>query len=381
MSNGVTAEATEPQRRKFLRNATLGAVGATLATALPASRASAEELDCRVPAALLADRQAFEIFCRNFFNAFDTLQVDATLAFYADNGVQEDQTLGDLSGVVGGVPQPVCGLAPKSSIAIAFNKLFEKFRASPGPGNVSKFIHATGSMKFGGGVDFRSMPGTFRTSGYDLLGYLDIRDGKVFRRTDVWDTAEVSAADIDAIHTGNVPKLSCLAGPEPGDIANASLGMLNFTRALHEALSSGEVGRVLQFFDDSATLIHPLLRTDASATLDADSGSYGPFNRGIQIQGRSAIARFFKAVLPLLPDGRSSSLVHVVGAETGGAFEWRGGGIYAQQGIARNGIGGATAVDLFAGRITRMSVKFDTLQMGAEQRAAVKHALAGECLV
>ena len=95
------------------------------------------------------------------------------------------------------------------------------------------------------------------------------------------------------------------------------------------------------------------------------------FNRGTQLRGKAAIERFLTAALPLLPDGASSTIVNVVGGRTGGGIEWKAGGRYARQGLARDGIRGVTALDLFDGRVQRMSVKFDTMQMTDEQRAAI----------
>lgn len=57
---------------------------------------------------------------------------------------------------------------------------------------------------------------------------------------------------------------------------------------------------------------------------------------------------------------------------------WRcrlGPSIPASSGIDRTGLMGWTAPDLFGGRIQRMSVKFDTLQMGAEHCNSTKAAL------
>lgn len=365
---------TQFNRRKFLRNTTLGAVGATLLNVLPSSQAVAmasESYPDRTAALRhQAEREEFENFSRSFFEAYDSLNLDAFVDYFSDNASQQDATFGDLS-VFSGVSSDQCSIHPKSELRRVFTFLFERFRINGG--GVSKFIHATGNLKFGGAVDVKAMPNTFLRGGFDLISYLDIRDGKVIRRNDHWDAAQATPEDIAFIHPGGVPRQSCLAGLLPGDTGNAAPEMWHFTRALHAALSSGQVERVMRFFDEDALLVHPLLYRG--------SGGYGPFNRGIQIRGRKAIARFFRAVLPLLPDGKDSSLIHLVGGATGGGYEWKSGGIYSQQGIARNGIAGATAIDLYNDRIQRMSVKFDTLQMSPEQRDAARRTLATERLV
>jgi hypothetical protein len=87
----------------------------------------------------------------------------------------------------------------------------------------------------------------------------------------------------------------------------------------------------------------------------------------------------FDAGLPLFPDAKGSTVLHVVGGKPGGGYEWKSGGIYAKQGLTRSGIRGATSITLWGDRITRMSVKFDTIQMTKDQREALKKRLVGAC--
>src|SRR5205085_1834920 len=114
---------------------------------------------------------------------------------------------------------------------------------------------------------------------------------------------------------------------------------------------------------DDALFIHP--------SLHRGPAGYELFNRGTQLRGKAAIERFLKRGLPLLPDAAGSTLVNVVGGRTGGGIEWKAGGRYARQGLARDGIRGVTALDVVEGRVQRMSVKFDTMQMTEDQRAAI----------
>jgi len=359
-------------RRAFFKDVAAGAaVGTLLPSVLTSASAATEEggSDFMVLAQQEAEREAFELYTRRFFQAYDSFDLDTFISFFADNAFQQDASLGDLSEFGG--PSGGCSIHPKVPLQQVFEALFAQFKATAG--SISKFIHASGSARYGGGIDVKAMPKTFFTGGFDLISYLDIRNGKIFRRDDHWDTAQVTPQDIALIHPNGVPRFSCEALPEPGDIANASPDFYQFVRGLNRAQSSGRVDDLVRLFADDALLIHPLLsKTD---------GAYGPFNTGIQIRGRRAVARFFKATLEALPDGLGSSLIHVVGGSVGGAFEWRSGGITAHQGIARNGLLGVTAIDLYGGLIKRISVKFDTLQMTAQQRAAIRSSLAHERLV
>jgi hypothetical protein len=366
-------------RRTFFKAAAAGAaVGATLTSALTSAAASAggltsrQERDCDdLLLRQQAESEAIGDLSRACFVAMDQLDLDGWFSFFSDDVFGQDGILGDMTDLFGlPGPLPNCSLHPISLYRAFSQRMFAKVGI---PGRFMKYVHATGSVQFGGAVDLHVMPNTFFQNGVDIVSYLTIRGGKIVRRNDYYDTAELFPQDIAFIHKNGVPRFSCLAGPSPGDVANASPDYLSYVRAFHHALSEGDVTRVMQFFDDDALLVHPLLFRG--------SGMYGPYNRGIQVRGVKAIARFFQKVLSVLPDGRNSSLVHVAGGLAGGGYEWLGGGIYAQEGIARTGINGVTSLELHMRKIARISVKFDTIQMSAEQRDTVRGALAGECLV
>lgn len=367
----------EVSRRKFLRNATLGTVGAALLNTLPSNDATAtswrSDFDCNkldVSRRHQIEREEVEEFFRTWYTAADNLDLGTFMASFSPNILNQDAIIGDISFNGFSVNGPNCGIEGETNVRAAFGQLFQFVRT---PGRLFKFNYATGSLKYGATVGFVDLPGTFYYSGVDLIGYHVIRDGKIVRRNDYYDTAQMTAADIARIHPNGMPRLSCVASTLPGDTSHASREMYEFTLAFHNALSSGDTDRVIRFFTDEAVLIHPLLHQG--------SGGYGLFNRGIQIRGRKALALFFKAVLPVLPDGAQSTITHIIGGSTGGGYEWHSAGIYAQQGIGRNGILGVTSISLFENRIDRMSVKFDTVQMTSQQRAVVRRALTGECLV
>jgi len=361
-------------RRVFFGRAAAGAAaGTTLAGVLSSGTAAATSLRKGGDIAVVrqqAEREAFEVLTRSFFEAYDSFDLDRFMSFFHEDAYQQDVALGDLS-AFGGPSDGSCSVHPKGPLRQLFAPLFQLFPTTAG--GITKFIHATGSVRYGGAVDLKILGNTFFTSGFDGMSYVDIRDGKIFRRNDHWDTAQVSPQDIAIIHPGGQPRLSCEALPQPGDIANASPDFYQFVRSFSGALASWSLDHVFQFLSDDVHLIHPLL--------SRVSGAYGPFNRGIQIRGRKAVARFFRAAGRALPDGEGSSLIHVAGGSSGGGFEWRSGGVTAQQGIARNGIHGVTAIDIHDGRIERLSVKFDTLQMTPQQRDSIRRALADEGLV
>ncbi len=370
-------EATRRNRRKFLSGAALGGVGAaallpSLATSDAVASSSWGEEDINRLRRIQAEREEAEAWARTFFLAMDDLDADLWISHFDPQNRQQDVILGDFSDLfpVALPPFVNCAMTPISSLDIFVRAIMARVGR---PGRFMKFIHAAGSAKYGVAVDLHAMAGSFFSVGVDLISFLTLRNGKIVRRADYYDCAELTPADIAFIHPNGQPRLNCAGFPLPGEVANAAPEMLSFTRALHRALSSGDATRVAQFFDEDALLIHPLLYRG--------TGGYGPWNRGIQVRGRKAIARFFRTVLPILPDGPDSSLVFVAGGASGGAYEWLSGGIYSQVGLARNGIQGCTSIDLHGDRIQRMSVKFDTIQMTPEQRTAVRRALARENLV
>ena len=71
--------------------------------------------------------------------------------------------------------------------------------------------------------------------------------------------------------------------------------------------------------------------------------NYGNFDQTIQIRGRRLIGRLLRATVDMLPDCRSSKLIHIVGGPAGGGFEWKAGGSsYGKTGIDRTGLVGCT---------------------------------------
>jgi hypothetical protein len=145
--------------------------------------------------------------------------------------------------------------------------------------------------------------------------------------------------------------------------------MAGFARRFHDALSAGRQRQLMKFFTEDALFIHPLLHRGPAA-------GYELFNRGTQLRSKARIEQFLSRAWTLLPDAANSTIVNIVGGRTGGGIEWKAGGSYARQGLTRDGIRGVTAFDLFNGRVQRMSVKFDTMQMTDRQRAAIERVAA-----
>jgi len=250
-------------------------------------------------------------------------------------------------------------------------------------------------MRYGAIAEYVDLKNTFYgTNGITIQTVFDLDGGLIARDTDYWDSRELAESDIvgpadttnvalplGAVHPGGVP----LSGPPPVPPGNVQLTtgvtgrpsasdeMIEFAKEFHDALSHGSVHEIADFFTEDALYVNPLIHQGPV--------NYGNFDQGIQIRGLNLIVALLKATVDALPDCRRSSLVHIVGGPAGGGFEWRAGGIYTKTGIDRTGLVGCTALDLFNGRIYRMSVKFDTFQMSTTQYEDIRTALAGAGVV
>jgi len=301
-------------------------------------------------------REAVEAFGRAYYDAKDRLDARAFAAYFADPHDYLDPING------------FCALAePPRAVEDRYgNGMFKRIGV---PGRLCRFLHATGDLRYGIVAECANLPGGVFADGCDLMGLMEFTHGRIVRISDYWDSRQLGAGTA-AMHPNGEPRRSdgCAVTAAAGG-THASPEMLDFARRFHDALAQGGAPAVMKFFTEDALLIHPLL--------NRGPGGYELFNRGTQLLGKAAIERFLSAAQALLPDAANSTVVTVVGGRTGGGVEWKAGGRYARQGLRRDGIRGATAFDLFDGRIARMSVKFDTMQMTEDQRAAITARAGG----
>jgi ketosteroid isomerase-like protein len=329
-------------RRSFLRAGVAAAAGLAASSADRLAFAAQTDQD---------QREEVEAFVRGFYDAKDRLDARTFASHFSDPHDYLDPVSG------------YCAVL-ESSQAVADRYGTGMFKRIAVPGRLCRFLHATGDMRYGVVAECANLPGGVFADGCDLMAVMELKDGRISRNVDYWDSRQLGAGAA-AVHPNGAPRQSgvCEPGVIPGDGPHASREMLDFARRLHDALAGGRAERVTKFFADDALLIHPSLRRGPAG--------YELFNRGTQLRGKAAIGRFLTNAQSLLPDAANSTIVNVVGGRTGGGIEWKAGGIYARQGLTRDGIRGATALDLFDGRVQRMSVKFDTMQMTEGQRAAI----------
>lgn len=363
-------------RRTLGQSITAMAAGAALS-----SRAAKAEYGQEIGRSLIADeiqREQIWAFFRSFYGTKDLCDSVAFNAHFAQSAADlyQDATL---NFILNGYTQ----------IADSFTYFLATALAKIGPGRFSKVFHATGDLRYGAVAEYVDLQNTFySTNGITIQTVFDFDNGLVARDTDYWDTRELGSSDIvgpavmagvalplGTIHAGGVPLSSTTPAP-PGLVSlatgvtgrpSASPEMVHLASSLHQALTLGSARDVLEFFTEDAIYVNPLIHQGPVL--------YGNFDQTIQIKGRELIGRLFQAGLQRLPDCRGSKLVHVVGGSSGGGFEWKAGGPFNHTGINRDGLVGCTALDVTNGRISRMSVKFDTFQLPPQDYDYIRAAL------
>jgi hypothetical protein len=138
--------------------------------------------------------------------------------------------------------------------------------------------------------------------------------------------------------------IGCCFGPYPTDfhdgVVNASATIKKVAQALQNAFSVGDAAKAAQLFTPDAVFEDMALHT--------------------RVEGQLQIQRYLTRGLGLLPygtGGTSASLVHVVGSDQGGGYEWHAamGALPLQRGI--------TALELDDnGKITRFTTIYDSFQ-------------------
>lgn len=166
-----------------------------------------------------------------------------------------------------------------------------------------------------------------------ILAAIDMKDGKVVRWVDYWDGRHFGAA--------LAAKMRTPADQFPSDFKeasapdNASAKIRDVASKLHAAMAGQDAKRAAELFSNDAVYEDLTLRT--------------------QVLGKLAIERYLARGLATLPAGAGSSILHVVGGDMGGGYEWQAAPAYRT--TVRRGI---TAIALDQdGNITRLTTVWD----------------------
>jgi hypothetical protein len=133
-----------------------------------------------------------------------------------------------------------------------------------------------------------------------ILAAVDFKDGKVVRWIDYWDGRSFGAETAGKMRT---PPDKFPTNFDY-DVASegASAKIKDVSQKLTSAFTSGDAAGAAALFTNDAIYLDRALR--------------------VRILGKQAIGKYLSRVLAATPYGKGSQLVHVVGSDQGGGFEW-----------------------------------------------------------
>ena len=163
-----------------------------------------------------------------------------------------------------------------------------------------------------------------------ILAAIDFKDGKVVRWIDYWDGRSFGAEA--------AAKMRTPAEKFPTnfdyDVASegASAKIKDVSQKLAAAFAAGDAAAADALFSYDAVYLDRALR--------------------VRVLGKEAIGKYLGRVLATVPYGKGSKLMHVVGSDQGGGFEWTNDASAVKRGIV--------AIDLnSAGQIERLDTTWD----------------------
>jgi hypothetical protein len=163
-----------------------------------------------------------------------------------------------------------------------------------------------------------------------ILAAVDFKDGKVVRWIDYWDGRSFGAEAAAKMRTPP-DKFPTNFDYDVGS-DGASAKIKDVAQKLSTAFAAGDVAAADALFSPDAVYLDRALR--------------------VRILGKEAIGKYLGRVLATVPYGKGSKLMHVVGSDQGGAFEWTN-----ATGAVKRGI---VAIELNnAGQIERLDTTWD----------------------
>lgn len=249
-------------------------------------------------------------FLLSYFTAKSRQQVDATMShFHRDMLTYSDTTLGW-----------------DTSTFVAQREIFATYMPKWGKGR-SYPTRIIGGPK-SAIVEFTDTPELFGGE-LRIVGAVDLKDGKILRWADYWDSTTYDDATFQKIIKDPFP--ASYREDKVGD--NASKLIAKTAKAFQAALAGGDAAAASEMLTYDAVYEDAVLHS--------------------QIVGRSGIQRYLSRILSAAPFGQGSTLRHVVGGDLGGGFEWAA----AASSPVRVGITSLTLDP--KGRISRVAMMYD----------------------
>ncbi len=163
-----------------------------------------------------------------------------------------------------------------------------------------------------------------------ILAAIDFKDGKIVRWIDYWDGRSFGAETAAKMRT---PPDKFPTNFDY-DVASegASAKIKDVSQKLAAAFASGDAQAADALFSPDAVYLDRALRA--------------------RVLGKLAIGKYLSRVLATAPYGKGAKLVHVVGSDQGGGYEWTNAAASVKRGIV--------AIDLnSAGQIERLDATWD----------------------
>lgn len=207
-------------------------------------------------------------------------------------------------------------------------EIFEQFMPKWPPTGLSYPTRISGDMH-SAVVAFTDTPELFGGE-IRILAAIDLKDGKVVRWIDYWDGRSFGAEMAAKMRT---PPDKFPTNFDY-DVASegASAKIKDVSQKLAAAFASGNAAAADALFSNDAVYLDRALR--------------------VRILGKQAIGKYLGRVLATAPYGRGTKLMHVVGSDQGGGFEWTNDASAVKRGVV--------AIDLNStGQIERLDTTWD----------------------
>ena len=180
-----------------------------------------------------------------------------------------------------------------------------------------------------------------------ILAAVDFKEGKVVRWIDYWDGRSFGAEAAAKMRT---PPDKFPTNFDY-DVASegASAKIRDVSQKLASAFASGAAAAAAALFTNDAVYLDRALR--------------------VRILGKQGIEKYLARVLATIPYGKDSKLIHVVGSDQGGGFEWTNDESSVKRGIV--------AIDLnSSGQIVRLDTTWDnSIMSDADLKALVLQSI------
>ena len=166
-----------------------------------------------------------------------------------------------------------------------------------------------------------------------ILAAIDIQDGKVIRWIDYWDGRHFGAELAAKLRT-------------PVD---------KFPTDFKESTAPDNAAPTIRAVAGNLQAAFAGYNPTRAAALFSSDAVYEDMTLRAQVLGRLAIERYLGRALAKLPAGGGSSLLHVVGGDMGGGYEWQAAPAYRAS--VRRGVSAVTLDQ--DGKITRLTTVWD----------------------